>query len=616
MGAKPKNVGGGANVGTADAWNQFLQQQLMGGGQQNPAVQAGMAQGASNAQQPGQQQQAAQAGIDGAMQAGGMTAFNGPQIPGLQGGGGNGGMYFGGNQQFNSQTGGGGSTFGNAFQNMMNGNVNDISGANNALQNYFNNPNANNLPTNFQNQWNSPNFIGAQTSQLPTNFGQGQTGMADLSQFGNAAQSNFNTQQGFGAQGTSQFTGAFQSALAGMQNGAPGVSASTANIAGPQSLGARPELAQGMDYGAAYNTLGQDPLMERNRMKAVADMRARFGAEGAGALGTGAQFAEGNLNAELAAQDASQRRAQAMQLMGQDLNERSTGANVALQGRGQDANYQLGNRNTDAGLAQTNAQLGTQASMANASNALSNNANIMQSILGARGQDFSNQLGNRNADISQLGLGAQQSMFNAGQSNDMQTAMMNAFLQNQGLGNNFALGGAQLNNNAMQTNNANNINTSQFQNNFNQNNAQGQAQYGQANNALNSQNMGQNNNFLAQMIGQGLNLNQLGNGNTMQMLQNLFGSFQQANGIGSPQAQTVMQPSAWGQIANAGLGLAGGFLGGGGSLGGLGSALGGLFGRGNNGGSAQLPIGIGGQGALPGSMGNWGLGNPNLPVLR
>ncbi|WP_196301202.1 hypothetical protein, partial [Streptococcus pneumoniae] len=85
------------------------------------------------------------------------------------------------------------------------------------------------------------------------------------------------------------------------------------------TAGADVQMQPGMDYGQAYNTLGQDPLMERNRMRAVADMRARFGAEGAGALGTGAQVAEGNLNAELAAQDASARRNQSMQLMGQDL---------------------------------------------------------------------------------------------------------------------------------------------------------------------------------------------------------------------------------------------------------------------------------------------------------
>lgn len=576
MGARTREVGGGSAVGVANDFNSFLSQQLRGGSapsrsdprflrQFNPNdpntnFDNWARQHTSNSMQPGQQT----------------------------------------------------SNFQNAFQGALSGQVNDMSGAGGALQNFFQNPSANNLNIpQFQNQFTSPQFQQAQLNQLPTNFGQGQTGMADLSQFGNAAQSGFNTQQGFGAQGTSQFTGAFQNALANMGQGAPGVNAQQASLAGPQSLGARPELAQAMDYGAAYNTLGQDPLMERNRMKAVADMRARFGAEGAGAMGTGAQVAEGNLNAELAAQDASQRRAQAMQLMGQDLNERSTGANVALQGRGQDASYLLGNRNTDAGIAQTNAQLGTQASMANASNALSNNANIMQSILGARGQDFSNQLGNRNADISQLGLGSQQSMFNAGQSNDMQTAMMNAFLQNQGLGNNFALGGAQLNNNAMQTNNANNINTSQFQNTFNQGNAQLGAQFGQANNALNSQNMlGQtqiNNQMLQNMIGQGLNMNQLGNANTMAMLAQLFGGFGQSNALGTVQRQNVVTPSPWGQAA--------------GMLGSLGSAWlqgggGNPFGGGGgNTGMPQLPVFNPNIGMTPGWQ-NPGQQPPPIPVLR
>jgi hypothetical protein len=480
MGAKTKTVGGGAATPVAEGFNNFLLQQLQG-----PATQQ-----QSNAMQPQQQT----------------------------------------------------SGFQNAFNSMLGGNVNDQSGAGNALQQYFQGQ-QNNIPTNFGNTFNAPQYQGQNVSQLGTNFGQGQTGMADLSGFGNAAQAGFNTQGPINSQFTNQLNGLMGQGSNMMTQGNGGFSA-----AGTPSDVA---LAQGMSYGDAYNTLGQDPLMERNRMKAVADMRARFGAEGAGALGTGAQFAEGNLNAELAAQDASMRRAQSMQLMGQDLNERSTGANVGLQNRGQ--NVQTNIANMQGGLQ------GAQ-----------NQTNVLNQLLGASGQARGQDM---NAILQQLGLGSQQSMFNAGQQNDMQNQMMQGQLQNQSLGNAFGVNSAQINNAAQQTNNANAINQGQFQNTFNQNNAQLGAQYGLGANQLNSQNQGMNNQMFQSMIGQGLNLNELGNRNVMQMLGQLFGGFGQSNQLGTPQAQIIQQPSALGQIANAGMGLAGAWLGGGG-----GNPLAGLFG--------------------------------------
>jgi hypothetical protein len=290
-------------------------------------------------------------------------------------------------------------------------------------------------------------------------------------------------------------------------------------------------------------------------------------------LGTGAQFAESNLNAAFNAQDASNRRNQAMQLMGQDLNNRQAMAGVGLQNRGQ--NVQTAIANMQGGLQDAQNQIGGF----NAQN------NALAQMLGAagqaRGQDFQNQSVNRGFDVNQLGLGAQQSMFNAGQANDVMAQMLQGTLQNQGLGNNFGLGAAGLNNAAMQNNNANNINTSQFQNQFNQNNSQFGAQFGQANNALNSQNMTSqaqiNNQMLQNMIGQGLNLNQLGNANTMQMLAQLFGGFGQSNQLGTAQRQNVVTPSAWGQAANMLTQLGGNWLqsGGGNPFGGGGNSFGG-----------------------------------------
>jgi hypothetical protein len=489
----------------------------------------------------------------------------------------------GGMMQQQSPMGAGGVAnggFQGAMQNAMGGNVRDLSGANGALQGFFQNPNGRDISTGFGNQYQNQQYVNPELQNLGTNFGAGQSGMANLSGFGNAAQSNqqFNPMN-------SQFTGGLQQLMgmgAGqMQNGGGFSAAGTpADVA----------LQGGMSYGDAYNTLGQDPLAERNRMKANADLNARFGAEGAGALGTGAQFALGNQNAEFIAQDASARRGQAMQLMGQDLNERSTGANVGLQNRGQNVQTNLANM-----------QGGLQGAQ--------NQNNMMGQLLGAagqaRGQDF-------NSMLQQQQMGSQQGMFNAGQSNDMQAQMLNSLLQNQQLGNQFGLSAQQMNNNAMQSNNQNSLNSSQFQNNFNQNNAQNAASFGQQANNLNSQNGQANNNLFAQIMGQGMNLNQMGNQNAQNMLAQMFQSMQQSNQLGTAQRQTIQQPSVAGQIANAGLGLLGGFMGGGGSLGGL-------FG----GGQQQIPSlpnqGPGGRiGLTPGggtSFGPMGSYRPPTPMM-
>lgn len=107
MGAKVQQTGGGANVGTSNAWNQFLNQQLTGGAQPSgptgafmpgvgsldPTLQGMINQGVSNSQQPQQQQQG----------------------------------------------------FQQAFQGMLGGNVRDVSGAGAALSNYFQNQPAHEL---------------------------------------------------------------------------------------------------------------------------------------------------------------------------------------------------------------------------------------------------------------------------------------------------------------------------------------------------------------------------------------------------------------------------------------------------------------------------------------
>jgi hypothetical protein len=443
--------------------------------------------------------------------------------------------------------------------------------------------------------------------------------MANLGQFGTAAQSNFDPLQGMGQQGQSQFTGQLNNFLSQMgQQGVQQGVAGQASIAGPQSIGARPELAQGLSFEQAQGMANNMPFSEMMRSRAIADQRARFGAEGAGAMGTGAQFAEGTMNADYAARTDQEGLNRALQLMGQDLNERSTGANVSLAGRGQDSQYNLGNRGMDAQLAGQNAQLATQVSMGNASNALqnqlTNSGNALQAMLGARGQDFSNQASNRGMDVTQLGMGNQQSMFNAGQRNDLQGQMLNATLQNQGLGNAFGLNAATLNNNAQQMNNANNINTSQFQNNFNQGNAQNFANFGQANNSLNSQNQTNqqqiNNQMLQSMINSGMNLNQLGNQNTMAMLAQLFGGFGQSNALGTAPRQNVTSPSALGQGLNMGMNLFGSYLQGGGTIPGFGGGGGNIPSLPGNG--PQVGLTPGGNQSPYGGMGSY---RPPMPVL-
>jgi len=589
MGAQTRQVGGGQATPVANNFNNWLNSQLMGTPMPGPAQQP-TAQGAMDAfnagggrfgggmqaiqqyqqglqagtPQQGMQQQpqpgmapgqgfdprAAEADPQGFAQWNrDRTAFNAQQQGGMNGGAQPGGgmvtdyanpMQTGGGtpgnanpmqgeinrQQSNSmqpqqqQVG-----FQQAFNGALNGRVNDASGAQGAIQQFFQNP-----TNQFSNQFTAPQFQGANLSQLPTNFGAGQSGMADMSGFGQAQQSGFNTQQNIGNAGNSQFDSMLMNMIqqsgGGMQGGG---GQSGFNAA---QLGGAPQLQGGMSFGQAFDTLGQDPMLERNRMRAVADQRARFGAEGAGSLGTGAQFAEGNLNAELLAQDASQRRGQAMQLMGQDLQERMGGANVSLQGRGQDMQTALGNM--QGGI--QGAQNMNQFNLGAMNNQTANMGNALSAAGQGRGQDFSTQLGMRGQNLSQQGMGLEQSMFNAGQGNQMQGNMINAALQNQGMGNQFALGAQGLNNNAQQQNNANNMGMAGMQNDFNMNNAGNNAQFGNAAQQGNA-------NFLQNMLSQGMGMNQMGNNNMMQAMQNLFGGFQQSNSLGTPQAQNFMQPS-------------------------------------------------------------------------
>jgi hypothetical protein len=585
MGAKTKTVGGTPTSPVAQGWNQFLGSQLFG--QAPPGV------------NPGQWQQL-QAGGAGAIGAGqpqgsqgfGVNPYDWQKVQAAGASGAPGGpltpfmnmAQSNAQQPFQQQQG-----FQQAFQGMLGGNVQDISGAGGALQNFFQNFQPQQLNTNFANPYTSQTFFDPTLSNLPTNFGQGQTGMADISRYQDpAASSQFDVT-------TPISGGQFEDMLANLIQDGQSMQAERGFEAA--------QMQPGVQLGQAAQIDTSNPLVaaqlegvRRAQNIANADLRARFGAEGAGALGTGAQFAEAQLAAELAPRQAAIVQQAVQQQQQQDLAERQAQAQTGLAGRGQDVQTALANMQGQLQGAQNVNQFNT-----------ANLGNLLQAATAGRGQTLQTGLG-------QMGLGLQQSQFNAGQLNNMTQAQMNAALQNQQMGNQFGLGAAGLNLQAGQYNNANQLQRAGMRNQFNLGNAQNQAQFGLGTNQLNANQQQAMNNFFANMTGQGLNLNQIGNANTLAALGQLFGSFQQANALGTPQAQVIQQPSAFGQLANAGLQLGSAYLGGGGTFGRIGRGLAGLFGRGG-GQSAQLPIPIGGQ-ALPGSFGNFGLGNPNLPVLR
>lgn len=663
MGAKTREVGGGAATPVASGWNQFLGSQLFG--QAPPGVNPGQ----------WQQLQAGGAGPIGAGQQAGAAsgAPGGPLTPFMNMAASN------AQQPFQQQQ-----TFQGALQGALGGNVRDISGATQALQDFFQNRPA---PVSYANPYTSQTLTQAQTSALPTNFGQGQTGMADISRFGTAAQSGIDLAQGMGARPQDiQAAQANFNTMQGFGAQAPQVNAAQSFFETQRSLGPEPtggqfdrmlmdlinrggaaqaqsgfEAAQAqprVQLGQAAQVDVNNPLVaaqlegvRRAENLAAADLRARFGAEGAGALGTGAQFAEAQLRSEFAPRQAAILQQSIQQQQAQDLAERQAQAQTALGGRGMDvqtaiANMQgglqgaqnvnqfntanLGNllsaatagrgQNLQTGLgvrgqnleqiglgaqqAALNAQLQQQAGLANAQNFLqARGLDINQLGLGqqqalanaqmqqqASMQNAANQLQARGLDINQLGLQSQQGMFNAGQANALQQAMLNAQLQNQQLGNQFGLGAAGLNQQAGIANNQAALAGAQMANQFNLANAQNMGQFGLGTNQLNAQQQQAANQLFSNMVGQGLNLNQMGNANTMAALAQIFGAMQQSNALGTPQAQVVQTPSMFSQIANPLLQLGSAYFMGGGRL---------PFG-GGGGGTSMTPSGGFGS---PGGMG-------------
>lgn len=288
------------------------------------------------------------------------------------------------------------------------------------------------------------------------------------------------------------------------------------------------------DFGYAGGSLKdftKDPsfaaisaMADRDAMKKTADLRERFGLTG-NTMSSGASLAESQLAAEMTPAKIA-----ALQSLGREIQ------GLDLQQQGVNNNLRVGLTNaavTDAGN-----RLGISADLAKTGASLGNNniANLMQFLSSTQGQN----------------LGAATSLAGQNASNTTNTNIANS----QGaLDASKANAGNNLNAQIQTANNTMQLNDimagqNTAKNNFNQNNYS----IGSSN-ALNNKGMA---NQFAQFLGsQGINLQQLAQTGQMGIIAQLFNAFQQAAGIGTPQAQTVQQPSALSQALNFGLGAAG-----------------------------------------------------------
>jgi len=431
-----------------------------------------------------------------------------------------------------------GSPFTNSFNNMLNGQIPDPSGANAAIASGIGSG-ASQYGQNYQNPYQNQQFQSAELSQIPTQFGQGQTGTADLSGVNQTALSSYTARganSGF-SDTISGLLGRGQSALG--NTSIPQASAQQANIGPGIALEAATQFDMNNPYFNALKT-----QQERALTEATANNNARFGAAGAGAIGSGAQLANSNLQSAASA-DQTVALQQALQgLQQQDLSERGTRADVGLNSRGQDA--QVGIANMNASL---QAGLGNQQAMLQGMSQNNNFSNdLLQSALAGRGQDF-----NQQQSMDRMGL--EQALQNSGFMNTRNGQQLQALLANQGLGNQFGLGAAELNNGARQMNNSNAMSQANSQNGFNLTNANQRANFQGQSNQLNSQNFQQNQQNFLNMLGMGQNTNQMANQNQAAALAQLFQSFGQSTGLGieGRNTQTNQQGSPWGGILGAAL---------------------------------------------------------------
>lgn len=360
-------------------------------------------------------------------------------------------------------------------------------------------------------------------------------------------------------------------------------------------------------------------LMNRELMKSVADMRARYGAGGAGQNSTSEQFGEATLRAEalprmgLAMNDiANAQRGlnqgdnqQQLALQGLISQNMGQNQNAGIQQRGQDISAALQSMGlSNDAIAQLNnqflqqaqmqnqfgmqgAELGMQAGNINAQNQLAQNAQQLQQAqmanqfglqgaeMGMQAGQMNNQNALANAQLMQQGQLQGRELDQNAIAQMNQAQLQQALAQNQ-----FGMQGAQLNQQGQAINAGNQLqqqgmnqdainqlNQLMLQqglagNQYNQGNDQFAANFGQQQGQINNQQQMQNQELLNQgafgMAGLGNQLQQMQLQSMMAGLNPLFQSYNVGNQLGTPQAQTVQQPGALQQGMNLFTGITGG----------------------------------------------------------
>ena len=531
--ASTSTVGGGNATGTANNYNDFLNSLLGGGGPESTPEYKNFVAGLGQSGFPPNVQQQMISQFKQQWSAKNPTSGSGAPNP-----------------------------FGDAVKGALGGNVPDPTGVTDYIKKLMGQPSSfgNVDPT-----YKAPTFENAPVTKGQVGDWSG-NGMVNMSQFNPVAGANFDTSKGMGGVASSGLDPKMLEVIKQMQ----GMSQNS----GGGGVGALPGVS--LDPAKAIDEnnpviAARRALIQKQNTNDVAELRARFGPVGVPSLGTGAQFAESNLRATaqpteaLAIQDIIDR------MTGQDLAERSAKANVALGSRGQDVS-----------MAGVNAQAAGQ-SAANSSSTL---ASALQAIMQGRGQDINAQTTSRGQDIDQLGLGLQQALANLNSSTTQRQQDISGALTNQGQGNSFEVAKRGQDNAA--TSDFNQILSQIFgsKNQFNLNNAGASSDDAFRTNQLNSNNFNQGIQNQLGIAGAGQNNQNTAQNSVMSILQMIFGGFNGANQLGTPQAQTVQNPSGLGQIA----GLAGSLM-----------PLLKLFGGGNN--SNVIPNRTGG-----GYIGNNGSG--------
>lgn len=265
-------------------------------------------------------------------------------------------------------------------------------------------------------------------------------------------------------------------------------------------------------------------MVDRDLMKKTANLRERFSL-GGNTNSSGASLAEAQLAAEATPQKIAALQGLGREIQGLDLQQQGVNNNLRTSLLGSQVQDALGRYGISADLQKAAGQIGS----ANQGNLLNFLTSTQGQNIGAATSLANNNAGNiTNVNVANSQGGLDASKANAG--NSLQAQIANA-------------------NNVLDMNRIRSGETN-ARNTFNQNNYS----IGSSN-LLNNKNM---QNQFAQFLGsQGINLQQLAQTGQMGIISQLFNSFQQAAGIGTPQAQTVQQPSALSQALNFGLGAAG-----------------------------------------------------------